>query len=116
MKNSYPHYYTIEPYLQLKNKWQVPCYLGLFPREKTSGTWDSFCPTELEVSKYNHSHHWPQTWQHLNVEEDLQNKVRVVFMLSAILDTYSEVQNNLHQCYLNKQKENSFYELNYSLA
>lgn len=65
---------TTGAYSQLKNRWQGPCCLGLFPVEKTSGTWDSFYPTGQGASKHNHSHHLPQTLQHLNVKEDLQNK------------------------------------------
>lgn len=71
------YFWWQEPHLQLKSRRRAPCCPGLFPREKISGTWDSSCPTELEVSKHSHSHRWPQTWQHLNAKGDLQNKVNI---------------------------------------
>lgn len=71
------------PCLQLRNRRQAPCCPGLFPRVKTFDTWDSSCPTELGVSEHSHSHRWPQTWQHLNVRGDLQNKVKIACYLVA---------------------------------
>lgn len=86
------HLLEAEPHLQSKSRRRAPCCPGLFPGEKTSGTWGSSCPTERGVSAHSHSHRWPQTWQRLNVKGDLQNKVNIACYSAA----YECQVQNLH--------------------